>query len=237
MRSRAVWDESNALPIDGRATFATDRLRFATAATTMSDARTRPALSGAARAAVASLGGAVPPPWTVGVAAVTSGKVSGRLPVVHHPDRMMVRRRVYAPPDAHRHRPPGHAHHPASGGRRDGRRHRARARASRPSGRDADPSARRPWVCCLHRAVDLRLPEHDRGAGRSDEDRGPDRHRHRLPWRRRDPQVRGVDPGPDHGREPVVCRRGGDGRGHRCLGPRRSPARSSSSSRSGRSAG
>jgi hypothetical protein len=43
----AVCDASNAAPIDGKATLATERFRFATAATRMTEARTSPAWSGA----------------------------------------------------------------------------------------------------------------------------------------------------------------------------------------------
>ncbi len=43
IRFRVVCDESNAAPIDGRATFATARFRLATAATKMSVVRTSPA--------------------------------------------------------------------------------------------------------------------------------------------------------------------------------------------------
>ena len=42
-----VCDESNASPMDGSATFATDRFRFATAATRISAIRTRPDRAGA----------------------------------------------------------------------------------------------------------------------------------------------------------------------------------------------
>jgi hypothetical protein len=48
MRFSIVCDESKSSPISGIATFATDRFRFATVATAMSDARTRPARSGRA---------------------------------------------------------------------------------------------------------------------------------------------------------------------------------------------
>jgi hypothetical protein len=47
MRSSAVWLESKCWPIEGNATFATDRFRLATAATMISDARTSPARAGA----------------------------------------------------------------------------------------------------------------------------------------------------------------------------------------------
>src|SRR3954468_21339751 len=46
-----VCDESNALPMEGSATFATARLRLATAAPRISAARTRPARLGASVAA------------------------------------------------------------------------------------------------------------------------------------------------------------------------------------------
>ena len=46
MRFSIVCDESKSSPISGIATFATDRLRFATVATAISDARTSPARSG-----------------------------------------------------------------------------------------------------------------------------------------------------------------------------------------------
>jgi hypothetical protein len=46
MRLSIVCDESKSSPISGMATFATDRLRFATVATVISDARTIPARSG-----------------------------------------------------------------------------------------------------------------------------------------------------------------------------------------------
>ncbi|BCJ40060.1 hypothetical protein GCM10010168_29180 [Actinoplanes ianthinogenes] len=42
-----VCDESNARPIEGRATFATDRFRLATAATTINAVSTRPERAGA----------------------------------------------------------------------------------------------------------------------------------------------------------------------------------------------
>jgi hypothetical protein len=51
MRLSAVCDASNALPIDGSATFATARLRFATAATRISEMSTSPERAGAVRAA------------------------------------------------------------------------------------------------------------------------------------------------------------------------------------------
>ncbi len=47
IRFRLVWDASKAAPIDGSATLATARLRFATAATRISAMRTRPPRSGA----------------------------------------------------------------------------------------------------------------------------------------------------------------------------------------------
>src|SRR5215218_9082938 len=47
MRSKVVWPESNCRPIEGSATFATDRFRLATAATRMRAVRTRPARAGA----------------------------------------------------------------------------------------------------------------------------------------------------------------------------------------------
>ena len=53
MRFSVTWDESNACPIDGRATFATDRFRFATAATRISETRTSPARSGASAVGLA----------------------------------------------------------------------------------------------------------------------------------------------------------------------------------------
>ncbi len=46
MRLSIVCDESKSSPISGIATFATDRLRFATVATAISDARTSPARAG-----------------------------------------------------------------------------------------------------------------------------------------------------------------------------------------------
>ena len=46
MRLSIVCDESKSSPISGIATFATDRLRFATVATAISEARTMPARSG-----------------------------------------------------------------------------------------------------------------------------------------------------------------------------------------------
>src|SRR5262245_49585459 len=46
MRSRVVCDESNALPMSGRATLATARLRLATAATRISETNTDPARAG-----------------------------------------------------------------------------------------------------------------------------------------------------------------------------------------------
>ena len=47
MRSSAVCEASNDCPIEGSATLATDRLRLATAATTMRDSRTILAFAGA----------------------------------------------------------------------------------------------------------------------------------------------------------------------------------------------
>src|SRR5918994_7488314 len=47
MRLSVTCDESNASPIEGSATFATDRFRFATPATRISVTRTMPARSGA----------------------------------------------------------------------------------------------------------------------------------------------------------------------------------------------
>jgi hypothetical protein len=55
MRFSVTCDESNASPIEGRATFATDRFRFATAATRMSVTRTRPPRSGASDVRVVSV--------------------------------------------------------------------------------------------------------------------------------------------------------------------------------------
>ena len=47
MRLSVVWDESNDSPMSGSATFATDRFRFATAATRIRERRTRFARAGA----------------------------------------------------------------------------------------------------------------------------------------------------------------------------------------------
>ena len=48
MRSSVVCEESNARPMSGRATFATARFRFATAATRINAASTSPARAGVA---------------------------------------------------------------------------------------------------------------------------------------------------------------------------------------------
>ena len=72
MRSSIVWDESNALPMSGRATLATNRFRLAIAATRISEVSTSPARRGEASAPVAPPGaGAAAPAW----AEVPGGRV------------------------------------------------------------------------------------------------------------------------------------------------------------------
>src|SRR3954464_4585570 len=58
MRSSVVWEESNARPMSGSATFATARFRFETAATRMSATSTSPARGGAPVRALAATVGA-----------------------------------------------------------------------------------------------------------------------------------------------------------------------------------
>src|SRR5580765_5348910 len=56
IRSSVVWLESKCFPIDGNATFATERFRFATAAPRINAANTRPGLAGATAGDVAAFG-------------------------------------------------------------------------------------------------------------------------------------------------------------------------------------
>src|SRR4051794_12966216 len=82
MRSSIVCDESNDLPMDGKATFATDRLRLATAATRISAPNTALALRGLPAAGPLLLVLTCEPPcWS------QSGRVmSGGLTGAHEPN-------------------------------------------------------------------------------------------------------------------------------------------------------
>ena len=67
MRLRVTCEESNAFPMSGRATLATDRFRLATAATRISETRTRPARSRDVEDAPAPAPAAPPPGIIVSV--------------------------------------------------------------------------------------------------------------------------------------------------------------------------